>query len=201
MIAGEGIADLATLELLPGERQVRMGFTGNEHLATGVARGAAVSGALVRVVTQGIVSGVKTAGAIQAGDRLAIATSGRVVTFNTITPAGVISGLITGNISGYVTGNVSGGVNVNAVSGSLGGLLSVQGSNTALGWASGLVSGITGALFVSGSLAGLFSSGAIAGAFNSGVFTGTAFNTERVLGKALTSGLSGASIQMLVSLG
>ncbi|GAI53399.1 unnamed protein product, partial [marine sediment metagenome] len=99
-IAGETIADLATVELLPGERQVRMGSTGNEELAAGVARGTVVSGALARVITQGILSGVKTALAVQAGDRLTIATSGRVVPLNTIQTTAV-SGLIGGASQRY----------------------------------------------------------------------------------------------------
>lgn len=149
-IAGEGIADLATVELLPGARQVRMGQTGDEHLAAGVARGSAVSGALARVITQGIVSGVKTALAVQAGDRLTIATSGRVVPLNTIQPTAV-SGAIFGLTSGVQV-------------------------------ASGIISGYTSIIA-------------------SGQPIGAAFNTGRVLGRALTSGLSGLGIQMLVSLG
>ncbi|MBU0847401.1 hypothetical protein KKH23_09485 [Patescibacteria group bacterium] len=147
MIAGEGIADLATVELLPGERQVRMGKTGDEHLAAGVARGAVVSGALVRVITQGIISGVKTALAVQAGDRLTIATSGCVVPLNTITPL------------------------LNLISGLVGGEVSLETDGGALGWTSGLASGVTGAWFPTG----------------------------RMLGRALTSGGSGLGIQMMVS--
>lgn len=147
-IAGEGIADLASVELLPGERQVKMGAGGDEHLAAGVARGSAVSGALVRVVTEGIVSGVKTAQAVEAGDRLTIATSGVVTPLNTITPAGSLGG------GGLVSGEQA---------------------------ASGIISGYA--------------------TITSGTFTGTAYNTARVIGKALTSGLSGLGIQMLVSLG
>ena len=158
MIAGEGIADLATVELLPGERQVRMGHTGNEHLAAGVARGAVVSGALVRVVTQGIISGVKTALAVQAGDRLTIATSGCVVPLNTITPAGAMSGYIPAGATGLASG---------------------------IQTASGIISGFT-----------TINTPSI---FSSGAFAGTAYNTGRILGRALTSGASGLGIQMLVS--
>ena len=158
-IAGEGIADLATVELLPGERQVRMGHTGNEHLAAGVARGEVASGALVRVVTQGIVSGVKTAldAEVLAGDRLTIATSGVVVPLNTIAPYAA-----SGNIYGTLA---SGSVRVSFVSGEA------------------LLSGVvSGSAFI----------------VASGAPLGTAFNTGRVLGKALTSGGSGTGIQMLV---
>lgn len=159
-IAGEGIADLATVELLPGERQVKMGATGDEHLAAGIARGTVVSGGLARVITQGIVSGVKTADRVDAGDRLTIATSGRVVPLNTIQPT--------------------------AVSGAIGALISgVVASGLWSGLASGLqpvLSGYT-TLVLSGQL------------------TGMAFNTGRLVGRALTSGLSGFGIQMLVSPG
>jgi len=160
-IAGEGIADLASVELLPGERQVKMGATGNEHLAAGVARGAVVSGDLVRVVTQGIVSGVKIAAQVDAGDRLTIATSGRVTPLNTIQPTAV---------SGAIGGLVSG--------------LTVSGWLTSGNWeASGLVLSGYATIIASGDP------------------TGAAFNTGRILGKALTSGLSGLGIQILVSLG
>lgn len=175
-IAGEGIADLASVELVAGERQVKMGTTGHEYLAAGVARGSANSGALVRVITDGIVSGVKIASGytVAYGDRLTIATSGGVVPLDTITPAGAISGYITGNISGYVPGTgLASGIQV----------------------ASGIISGYATLTQPA------FASGSYAGAFNSGAFVGTAFYTGRVLGKALTSGGSGmAAIQMLVSL-
>lgn len=137
-IAADNIADLATVELYAGERQVKTGETGHEHLAAGVARGEVSSGDLTRVITDGIVSGVKIASGytVAYGDRLTIATSGKVVSLNSITAAGLVSGLQlnSGIISGYATA--------------------------------------------------------------------TAFNTGRVLGKALTSGGSGmAAIQMLVGLG
>lgn len=160
-IAGEGIADLATVELLPGERQVRMGGTGNEQLAAGVARGTVVSGAIVRVVTQGIVSGVKIAAQVDAGDRLTIAISGRVTPLNTIQPTAV-----SGDIRGLVSGAVASGL-----------------------W-SGLASGLQPVL------------SGYATIVLSGQLTGAAFNTGRILGKALTSGKgAGSGIQVLVSLG
>jgi len=154
-IAGEGISDLATVELLPGERQVRMGSTGNEELAAGVARGTVVSGALVRVITQGILSGVKTALAVQAGDRLTIATSGVVTPLNTIQPTAVSGPIVLTIASGLLSGV-----------------------------ASGLQGPLSGAVIIA-----------------SGDPTGMAFNTAKVIGKALTSGLSGLGIQMLVGLG
>jgi hypothetical protein len=161
-IAAEGIGNLATVEILPGtagERQIKMGTTGDEHLAAGVAIGAVNSGDLAFVITQGIVSGVTTAQAVQAGDRLTIAASGKVTPLNTVTPAGAISGYIPAGATGITSG---------------------------IQTASGLVSGITTI-----DTPAQFSSGSIAG---------TAFNTGRVLGKALTSGLSGLGIQMLVCL-
>lgn len=101
--AAEGIADLATIEIVPGsvgQAQVKMGTTGDEHLAVGVSRGSVSSGDLVRVITQGIVSGVITAQAVQAGDRLTIATSGVVTPFNTFSVSGLVSGVIA---SGWLT--------------------------------------------------------------------------------------------------
>jgi len=120
-IAGEDISDLATVELVAGERLVRMGSTGNECIAAGVARGAVVTSALVRVVTQGILSGVKVASGytVAAKDTLAIATSGCVVPFNTITP---LINLLSGTMA-------SGAVGVDG---------------QALVGTSGLISGVTG---------------------------------------------------------
>lgn len=180
-IAGDGIADLATVELLPGPRQVRMGVTGNEHLGLGVARGAAVSGALVRVVIEGIVSGVITAARVDSGDRLTIAHSGCVVSLNSITPGGSISGHIFGFTSGYLLMNLVSGA---GASGGVG----VGGAG--LSCTSGPLSGVIGAIFASG---------LIDMSLSSGTFVGTPFYTGRVIGKALTSGLSGLGIQMLVS--
>ena len=161
-IASEGISDLATVELVGGPgRRVAMGSTANQHLAAGVVRGAVDSGALVRVVTHGIVSGVKADQDVNAGDRLAIATSGMVTPFNTIMPEADISGAIYGTVSGIVASGIG----------------------------SGLLSGVSLPL-----------SGIVVTAL-SGQLTGSVFNTGRTLGKALTSGLSGLGIQMLVSLG
>lgn len=126
-IAGETISDLATIELLPGERQVRMGHTGNEQLAAGVARGLVASGALARVITQGIVSGVPVASGqtVAAGDRLTIATSGAVVPFNTLTAnlisgAGASGGLVVDSQFALTSGILSGvntGINTGRVLG------------------------------------------------------------------------------------
>lgn len=169
-IASDNIADLAALELVPGERQVGMGATGNEHLAAGVSRGSANSGKLVRVITQGIISGVKTAQDVEAGDRLTIAVSGFVTPLNTITPVGAISGYIPSGATGLISGISASGM---------------------------IASGTWG---FSGFIASGFATISTPSIFSSGAFTGTAFNTGRVLGRALTSGLSGLGIQMLVSL-
>jgi len=206
-IAGGYIADLASVELFTGERQVKMGATGDEHLAAGVSRGSALSGDLVRVIAQGIVSGVKIASGytVAYGDRLTLATSGAVRPLNSITPTGAISGYITGAISGYVTvtGAISGYIPQGAVgffSGIIASGIILSGYSIPL---SGYVSIASGSIFSSGSLVGLgaFNSGSLAGKFNSGAFVGTAFNTGRILGRALTSGGSGmAAIQMMVCL-
>jgi len=171
-IAGAYIADLASLELVAGERQVMMGVTGHEHLAAGVSRGSSVSGALVRVITQGIISGVKIASGytVAYGDRLMLATSGAVRPLNTITPAGAISGYIPAGAAGLFSGLIASGLG------------------------SGILSGLRIPLsgYVGIATPSIFSSGALAG---------TAFNTGRVLGRALTSGGSGmAAIQMMVCL-
>lgn len=185
-IASEAISDLATVELVVGPgRRVAMGSTTRQELAAGVARGAAVSGAIVRVVTHGIVSGVKADQDVNAGDRLAIATSGMVTPFNTITPEGNVSGNITGAISGYVPINLASG-------GGLSGMIGVGDGPALVITSGGSRSGVTGVQFCSGGLAATF---------GSGLLVGTAFNTGRVVGKALTSGLSGVGIQMIVSLG
>lgn len=183
-VASMSISDLATVELTPGAasalRQVKMGTTGDEHLGVGVARGGVSSGALVHIITHGFASGVKVAtSAVQAGDRLMIATSGRVNPLNTITPAGypLVSG------EGYAL--VSGG-------GVISGL-------TANGWiTSAAIAGGASGLIISG-YARMNISG-YARMNISGAFVGTAFNTGRVFGRAITSGGSGIGIQMLVTL-
>ena len=81
--AAMGLSDLATVELTPGAAggigRVTMGSDSNPQLAAGVVRGQVNSGDLVRVVSLGEVSGVRVAtSAVQAGNRLQIATSGRV---------------------------------------------------------------------------------------------------------------------------
>lgn len=154
-IASEAISDLATVELVVGPgRRVAMGSTTRQELAAGVARGGVVSGALIRVVTHGIVSGVKTDQDVNAGDRLAIATSGMVTPFNTITPEG--------NVSGYVPINLASG-------GGLSGMIGVGDGPALVITSGGSRSGVTGAQFSSGALAGT--------AFNTGRVVGKALTS------------------------
>jgi len=171
-IAAEYIADLATVELVTtgSGRRVALGTTGHEQLAAGVARGEVSSGGIVYVITDGIVSGVKAIQDINAGNRLTIATSGRVTSLNDITPTGAISGYVPAPTINLISGGgASGGIVV----------------DSALAGTSGALTGVTGVQ---------------APQFGSGSFVGAAFNTGRVIGKALTSGLSGFGIQMLVNL-
>lgn len=171
LIASENISHLAVLELSPaGMNYCRVGAA-NPELVCGVAWGAVsgkTSGQVVRVVTAGFVSGLVCASNINAGDRVMLASGGRITTLNSITPAGAVSGFVPINlVSG---GFASGGVGI--------------GAGPALGNSSGnIISGLTGAVF------------------SSGLFAGTAFNTGRVLGKALASGLGLSAIPVLVTLG
>ncbi len=154
-IASEDISHLRVIAIHEaGPRYVELGRNADQAKVCGVAFGSVSSGGIVRAVTQGIVSGVICALAVNAGDRVTCASAGYITPLNSITPAGTI----------------------NLVSGVVGGNVTVQGSDTALGWTSGLASGITG-------------------------FAGTAFNTARVLGKALASGGAGSGIPLLVTLG
>lgn len=172
-VATEEVSHLCAIAIAysaDGVNRVDLGEEATQAKAGGIAYGArsgAISGQLIRVVTQGIVSGVILGADCLVGDRLMLASAGRLMPLNTITPIGAVSGRII----------------INLVSGGPGGGLTVQASDTALGYSSGLVSGITGALFTSGA------------------FAGTAFDTARVLGKALSSGLAGKGIPVLVTLG
>ena len=208
----EGISNLHAVMISPPG--VAEATSGQGWRGLGIARGTVVSGQLARVMTHGMISGVICAVAVQAGDRLmaegntsgpGLASGpGLVTPFNTITPVGAISGYVTGVISGYIDAAISGYVpapKMDLASGLVGGALTVQASDGALGWVSGLASGLTGIRapqFSSGSIAAQFTSGSIASIFNSGLFVGTAFNTGRVLGRALTSGGIGSGIQMYV---
>jgi hypothetical protein len=165
-IASEAISDLATIEISTvGARYVQQARDTNPERAVGVARGGVSSGQLVRAVVEGIVSGVICAAAVNAGDRLMIASGGKVTPLNTITPAGAVSGYAPINL-------ISGGVGSGNVTVGIG----------ALGNTSGILSGLGGVVF------------------SSGLFAGTAFNTTRVMGKALTSAGVGSGLIMYVGM-
>lgn len=232
-IASEEIGHLATIAISDvGPRYAKLGENADQALVCGVAYGAVsgqVSGKPFKAVTLGIVSGVALAADVNAGDRVTCASAGKITPLNTITPAGAISGYVTGVISGYIpagaTGLASGvqaGVQVSGyIPAGATGFLSGQyhAAVSGNGWASGFLSGLTTidtpSIFSSGAIAAnisgavaittppVFSSGAFVGSFSSGAVAGTAFNTARVLGKALASGfvLSGHTIPILVTLG
>jgi len=193
-IAAEPIGHLASVYICsPGNREVKEGTTTNQAQRGGVSIGGAVSGALCRVVTHGIVSGVVCASSVVPGDRLTIANhtgtgmasgtlasgAGKVTPFNSITPAGTItriSGSLVLTSGALISGGVSGHVGLmgkNLIN--PGGMLSGVGG--------GLLSGIGGFL------------GEVP------ILTGTAFNTGRVLGVGLQSGGIAAPIKMLVDMG
>lgn len=117
-IASESISDLATVEIsTAGLRYVQQARDSNPERAVGIARGSAASGQLVYVITEGIVSGVICTGTVNAGDRLMIASGGRVKSLNSITTSGLISGITGinhGILSGYSGGIISGYASINA---------------------------------------------------------------------------------------
>jgi hypothetical protein len=150
-IASEAISDLATIEISTvGPEYVQQARDTNPEWAVGVARGSVASGGLVRAIVEGIVSGVICAAAVNAGDRLMIASGGMVTPLNTITAAGLFSGIGGGVVSGIMA-------------------------------ASGIISG-----YATVNL--------------SGYATMTAFNTTRVIGKALTSAGAGSGLIMFVGI-
>jgi hypothetical protein len=150
-IASEAISDLATIEISTvGQGYVQQARDSNPERAVGVARGSVNSGGIVHAVVQGIISGVIAAATVNAGDRLMIASGGMVTPLNTITAAGLFSGIAGGLVSGIQA-------------------------------ASGIISG-----YATVNL--------------SGYATMAAFNTTRVVGKALTSGGAGSGIAMLVAM-
>lgn len=174
-IASEDIAHLAVVEISPfGSQWVALGSDNVSGHIAGVAWGSqsgAVSGKVIEVVHAGVVSGVMCASSINAGDRVTAVSGGRIAAYNVITPAGVISGYVPINIG-------SGGHPLSGVAAEV----VITGGDTPLRWVSGAASGLTGAQF------------------SSGVFTGTAFITGRVLGKALASGTLNSGIPLLVEL-
>lgn len=176
-IASEEIGHLATIcYSAAGPNYVALGTNAEQAKVCGVAYGATsgvVSGKNLRAVVEGIVSGLVCAIAVNAGDRVAVASAGKIAPLNTIQPA--ISGRVTGAISGYIP---AGGTGL------------TSGIQTASGIISGFTTISTPPIFSSGSLAGVFSSG-----------LAEALNTARILGKALASGAADAGIPVLVTLG
>ena len=155
-IASEEISHLAVIAINEtGPRYAELGTNADQAKVCGVAYGAvsgAVSGKPFRAVTEGIVSGVAIATDVNAGDRVTCASAGKITPINTVTHT------------------------VNLISGLVGGAVTAQASDGALGHTSGILSGLTGIQPV---------------------------DTARVLGKALASGfvLSGHAIPLLVTLG
>jgi len=178
-IATEEISHLAVIAINEtGPRYVELGTNADQALVCGVAYGSVsgiVSGQAIRAVTEGIVSGVAIAVDINAGDRVACASAGKIAPLNTITPVGSISGGVLGFTSGLIAAGATGFFSGRITSGVL----------------SGVASGFSPLL-----------SGSILGSF-SGAIIGTSFNTARVLGKALASGIaaSGHTVPVLVTLG
>jgi len=184
-VAEEPIGTLASV-YLSDDKKVKEGVTAFQERARGVVLAAVLSGNLARVVTHGIISGLICASSINAGDRVAIANSsgyahasglvsghGMITPFNTITPSGSLT-----RVSGFIT-LVSG--SLVGASGFYSGFIGIDG--TSLFGHGGLISGVTG-----------FTGEAP-------TFTGTAFNTGRVLGMALQSGGFGSGIRVLVDKG
>lgn len=138
-IAAEDISHLAVIAYSDkGIRRVAPGTNAKQAEVCGVAYGSvsgAVSGKILRAVTHGIVSGLICAIAVDAGDRVACASAGKIAPLNTVSPI------------------VSASITLNLISGSVGGEVSVQTTPAGvLGWTSGLASGLTGMQFSSGKL-------------------------------------------------
>lgn len=172
-IAEEPIGNLCVVALGTTGRSIKIAQSTNPELVGGVAVGAALSGKLARVVTHGIVSGVLTGDIVSAGDRVTSFTSGRIQPLNTITPTGAIS-----RVSGAIL--LASGL-MSILSGYASGHVGVEGAS--LINPGGLISGVTGFL---GEIPTL---------------TGTAFNTQRVLGKSLDNVASGLGCRVLVAIG
>lgn len=180
-VSEEPIGQLAAVYISTGGRGVKEGDSTTQELVGGVALAQALSGKLTRVVTHGIVSGVICGALVSAGDRVTCTNitsggglssgKGKITPINTITPAGIIS-----RVSGSLRA-ISGTFTSAVISGMLG----IDGTSLALHQR--LLSGIDG--------------------FRGEVpdFTGTAFNTQRVLGKSLDNGGIGSGVRLLVALG
>ena len=208
-ISEEPIGGLAVVCVSTGGRSVKEGTSANQELVAGVAPAVVASGVRCPVITHGIVSGVICGAVVSAGDRVTCTNltsggglasgAGKVTPINTITPLGTISrvsGLIS-TVSGSVT-RVSGSVVLlsgNLLSGLVSGYVGVMGKD--LITPGGLTSGVTGFLGEVPIFTGLtpLFSGAVPD------FAGTAFNTARVVGKALDNGGIGSGIRLLVDIG
>lgn len=180
-VSEEPIGQLAAVYISTGGRSVMEGDSTTQALVGGVALAQALSGKVTRVVTHGIVSGVICGAVVSAGDRVTCTNvtsggglssgKGKITPINTITPAGTID-----RVSGSI--RVTSGI---MVSGATSGYVGLAG--TSLINPGGLISGIDG--------------------FRGEIpaFTGTAFNTQRVLGKVLENGGIGSGVRLLVALG
>jgi hypothetical protein len=116
-IASEAISDLATVEISTvGQGYVQVARA-NPERAAGVARGSAFSGQVVHTIVEGIVSGVTCAAAVNAGDRLMIASGGKVTPLNFGVVSGIMaaSGIISG---GFTLGKVIGKALMSSLAGS-----------------------------------------------------------------------------------
>ncbi len=176
-VATEEVSHLCAVAIVysaDGINRVELDEEATQEKGAGIAYGAQsgqVSGQLVRVVTQGIISGVILGVDCLVGDRLMIASAGRLMPLNTITPAGAVSAYIPITGMSLLSGQIASGV-----------------LNEAL--LSGLAQNISG-----------YATLTSAPVFSSGSLVGTSFNTARVLAKALNSGSAGVGIPVLVTLG
>jgi len=182
-VSEEPIGQLAAVYISTGGRGIKEGDSTTQHLVGGIALARVLSGKVTRVVTHGIVSGVICGAVVSAGDRVTCINltsggglssgKGKITPINTITPAGSVT-----RVSGFIT--LASGALL-GTSGLWSGYIGIDG--TTLFGHGGLISGVTG-----------FTGEAP-------TFTGTAFNTQRVLAKALDNGGIGSGIRVLVALG
>ncbi|MBA7608863.1 hypothetical protein ES703_16047 [subsurface metagenome] len=140
-IASEDISHLAVVEISSaGPQYVKSGVSGVSGRVAGVLYGAVTSalgsGKVCRVVTQGIVSGVVCASSIEAGDRVTLASGGRIAAFNTITP---LIDLLSGTMASGAVG-VDGQALV-GTSGLISGVTGIRAINTAQVLGKALASG------------------------------------------------------------
>lgn len=140
-IAGEAISHLAVVEISSyGPQYVKSGISGVSGRVAGVLYGAVTSalgsGKVCRVVTQGIVSGVVCADVIEAGDRVTLASGGRIEAFNTITP---LIDLLSGTIASGAVGVDEKGLV--GTSGLISGVTGIRAINTAQVLGKALASG------------------------------------------------------------